>query len=387
MIQRAKRLEGIEEYYFSKKIKELEQLRNEGKDIINLGIGSPDLPPAPAVIKALEESTEEPNNHGYQAYRGLPALREKISQWYAQYYQVKLDPTSEILPLTGSKEGIMHICMTYLEAGDAVLIPDPGYPTYAACAKISGATVITYDLKEERDWQPDLEKIARENDLNKVKIMWVNYPHMPSGKKAHPTLFKRLSQFGKQHNILIVNDNPYSFTLNDQQESLLNEGLEEHLLELNSLSKSHNMAGWRIGMLIGYRKHIDNVLKFKSNMDSGIFKGLQEAAIAALSLEKDWFEQLDSYYAKRQKIAFEILKHLKCHYSEEQVGMFVWGKCPTSYSNAEELSDKILDQASVFITPGFIFGENGKSYIRISLCTNEQKLTEALKRIKEIKDL
>lgn len=388
MISIANRLSGIGEYYFSQKLREIDQLNQQGKQIINLGIGSPDLPPHPSVIQVLQEEAAKPNVHAYQSYKGSPVLRNAFAAWYEQWYGVSLDADTEILPLIGSKEGIMHICMTYLDEGDIALVPNPGYPTYRSAVKLAGGTCIDYSLEEATSWQPDfqaLDAIVKAHP-RKVKLMWVNYPHMPTGQKAGESLLQSLVDFGKRNDILICHDNPYSFILNESPKSLLGiPGAKEVVIELNSLSKSHNMAGWRVGVIAGAAERINEILRFKSNMDSGMFLPLQLAAAKALSLGKDWFDSVNEQYRKRQVKAFAILDYLKCSYAKDQAGMFVWGKIPALYKDAYELSDKILYGANVFITPGGIFGKNGDAYIRISLCSTEDKLAESLKRIQSLK--
>ena len=381
-IQPASRIQAVEEYYFSKKLKQIAQMRNEGIPVINLGIGSPDLAPSQATIEALTHSASNPNNHAYQSYQGIPALREAFAQFYAKHFRVKVDPQTEILPLIGSKEGIMHLAMAYLEAGDETLIPNPGYPTYAAACKLAGARIREYELSEENNWLPDLKKLEEE-DLSKVKIMWVNYPHMPTGALAPESFFVELKSFAERNQILIVNDNPYSFILNENPLSILSiEGMEEVAVELNSLSKSHNMAGWRIGALLGKAEFINPALKFKSNMDSGMFLPLQEAAVEALKADEAWFKQQNEIYRKRQSKVFELLDLLDCTYDPQQIGMFVWAKIPNEYSSGYALSDKILDENAVFITPGGIFGSQGDNYIRVSLCAKEEVFQTAIDRIK-----
>lgn len=381
-IEVAKRLQHTEEYYFSKKLREIDELNKKGFKVINLGIGSPDLPPHPSVIETLNHYASLLNTHAYQNYKGIPALRTAIAQWYEKFYTVTLNPETEILPLIGSKEGIMHICMTYLQAGDEALIPNPGYPTYTSAVRLTGAKGIPYTLKAENGWIPDLEELA-EQDLSKVKMMWINYPHMPTGTKANINFFERLIAFGKKHQILICHDNPYSFILTEHPTSLLTvEGAKEVALELNSLSKSSNMAGWRVGMLLGAADRISEILRFKSNMDSGMFLPLQMAAVKALSLDKDWYNELNTIYTDRRTKVHQLLDLLDCQYEAAQVGMFVWAKVPESYANGYELSDQILQQAAVFITPGGIFGDAGDGYVRISLCTSENVLQEAVDRIK-----
>lgn len=377
----AKRLEGINEYYFSQKLREIDSLNKEGKNIINLGIGSPDLPPHPDVIRTLQEEAAKPTVHGYQGYKGIPALRQAFAAWYKQWYQVTLNPDTEVLPLLGSKEGIMHICMTYLNEGDEALIPDPGYPTYGSAVKLAGGKPVNYLLKEEKNWYPDLEELAAK-DLSKVKLMFVNYPHMPTGQQVGTGLFEELVHFAKEHHILLVHDNPYSFILNDNPVSLMTvPGAKEVALELNSLSKSHNMAGWRVGMLCGSKERIEEVLRFKSNMDSGMFMPLQLAAAKALSLGADWYSHINSIYAERRTKVYQILDLLNCRYELTQVGLFVWAKIPDHYEDAYTLSDEILYGANVFLTPGGIFGSQGNRYIRISLCGDLSRFEQAITRI------
>ncbi len=384
----AKRLEGIGEYYFSQKLREIDELNKQGKNIINLGIGSPDMPPHPDVIKVLQEESAKPNVHAYQNYKGSPVLRKAIADWYKKWYGVELNPDTEILPLIGSKEGIMHICMTYFESGVGVLVPNPGYPTYSAAIKLSGATPVYYELKEENNYFPDftqLEKLIQENSKsNPVKAIFVNYPQMPTGQMPTKKMFEELVAFAKANNILIIHDNPYSFILNDSPMSLLSiDGAKDVVIELNSLSKSQNMAGWRVGMLVSTKQRVDEVLRFKSNMDSGMFLPVQLAAAKALSLGKDWYDSVNAVYKKRREKVFELLDLLKCDYSKQQVGMFVWAKISSEYKNGFELSDDVLYNANVFITPGGIFGSAGENYVRVSLCTTEEKFLESIKRIKE----
>jgi len=377
----AKRLEGISEYYFSQKLREIESLNKEGKNIINLGIGSPDLPPHPDVIKTLQEEAGKPGVNGYQGYKGIPALRQAFADWYQQWYRVTLNPDTEILPLIGSKEGIVHICMTYLDEGDEALIPDPGYPTYGSAVKLAGGKPVSYLLQEANNWYPDLEALAA-TDLSKVKLMFVNYPHMPTGQRVAPGLFENLVRFAKENDILLVHDNPYSFILNDNPLSLLEvPGAKEVVLELNSLSKSHNMAGWRIGALCGSKERIEEVLRFKSNMDSGMFMPLQLAAAKALSLGADWYAHINSIYAQRRDKVYEILDMLDCTYERTQVGLFIWAKIPDQYKDGYALSDEILYGANVFLTPGGIFGSQGNRYIRISLCGDVSRFEQAIDRI------
>jgi LL-diaminopimelate aminotransferase len=377
----AKRLESIHEYYFSQKLREIEELNKQGAKVINLGIGSPDLAPHADVIHSLQEESNKSNVHGYQGYKGIPVFREAIANWYQRWYNVTLNPNTEVLPLIGSKEGILHICMTYLNEGEEALIPNPGYPTYRSAVQLAGGKVREYELKEELNWMPDFSTLELQ-DLTNVKLMWVNYPHMPTGQLPTEELFEQLITFGKKHNILICHDNPYSFILNDEPMSLLKvEGAKEVALELNSLSKSHNMAGWRIGMLCGAKERVEEVLRFKSNMDSGMFFPLQVAAAKALGLGKDWHDELNAVYTERREKVFSLLDTLKCSYAKNQVGLFVWARVPSAYKTGFELSDKILQQAKVFITPGGIFGSAGDSYIRVSLCSTVGLFEEAISRI------
>ncbi len=383
-IEPSNRSKLIQEYYFSKKLKEVDDLRKKGADIINLGIGSPDLPPSNATLEELNSSSYISGNHGYQSYYGIPELRKAFSSWYRNYFNVELNPENEILPLIGSKEGIMHITMAYLNPGDKVLIPNPGYPTYTSVTKLVGGEVIYYELNEENSWYPDFEKIE-EIDLSSVKIMWVNYPHMPTGQKGTRKLFARLVEFGHKHNILIVNDNPYSFILNEDYLSILSaDGAKDIALELNSLSKSHNMPGWRVGMVAGKSEFISNIIKVKSNMDSGMFKPLQLAATKALSCDNNWYDSVNEVYKRRRVLAESILNKLNCSFDSKQSGLFMWGKVPSIYSSGEELADLMLYNANVFVTPGKVFGTAGDNYIRISLCADEEKLKQTLKRIEEI---
>jgi LL-diaminopimelate aminotransferase len=380
----AKRLEGIGEYYFSQKLREIDALNAAGKNVISLGIGSPDLPPHPEVIKVLQEESAKPTTHAYQSYKGSPVLRNAIAGWYKKWYSVNLNADTEILPLIGSKEGIMHICMTYLNEGDFVLIPNPGYPTYKSAATIAGGKCMEYNLTEENNWLPDFNEIENNLYVNRVKLMFVNYPHMPTGQLASSSMFNQLIIFAKKYNILIVHDNPYSFILNDEPVSLLSlEGAKDCVIELNSLSKSHNMAGWRIGMLCGAKEKIDEVLRFKSNMDSGMFLPLQLAAAKALTLEKDWHDSINIIYKARREKVFELLDLLQCTYSKNQAGMFVWAAIPANYKDGYELSDKVLYGSNVFITPGGIFGSAGNKYVRVSLCCKEENIDAAIRRIKE----
>lgn len=382
-IEVAKRLQHTEEYYFSKKLREIDALNQAGAQVINLGIGSPDLPPHPSVVETLVEYASKPDTHAYQSYRGVPPLRQAIAGWYNRFYGVTLDPDTQILPLIGSKEGIVHICMTYLQEGDSVLVPNPGYPTYASAVRLSGATVIPYTLSEENGWIPDLEQIAQQ-DLSRVKMMWINYPHMPTGAPATTAFFEQAVDFARKHNILLCHDNPYSFILNNQPASLMaTAGAMEVAIELNSLSKSANMAGWRMGMMVASPTRINEILRFKSNMDSGMFLPTQMAAATALNLGHEWYDALNKTYQSRRAYVFNILNQLGCTYNDDQVGMFVWARVPDRYRDGYELSDEILDRARVFITPGGIFGDAGNAYIRISLCAPAERYEEALQRIEK----
>lgn len=383
MIQTAKRIQAVEEYYFSKKLVEVRSLDSPEHRVINLGIGSPDMAPLSAAINALVESANNPANHGYQNYKGIPQLRKAIADFYKRTYNVSLDSESMILPLMGSKEGIMHISMAFVNEGEEVLIPDPGYPTYSSVANLVGGKIKTYALKEELKWGIDIEALKK-SDLSNVKIMWINFPHMPTGRIASREELKELVDLAKKNSFLIVNDNPYSLILNDEPMSILSiEGAEDVALELNSLSKSHNMAGWRIGWVAGKKEFIDAVLKVKSNMDSGMFLGLQHAAVEALQSSDQWFNDLNKIYVDRRTAAHKILDVLGCSYEKKQSGLFVWAKTPDNISDVEKLIDEILYGTKVFITPGFIFGEAGRRYIRISLCSPVEKMNEAADRIEK----
>jgi len=379
----ANRLNGIGEYYFSQKLREIEALNKQGAPVINLGIGSPDMAPHADVINELQLQSAKNEVHAYQNYKGATALREAISNWYERWYNVALDPASEILPLIGSKEGIMHICMTYLNEGDEALIPNPGYPTYRSAVQLAGGKVVEYELTEDHNWMPDFERL-RKLDLSKVKLMWMNYPHMPTGQLPTEELFKQLVAFGKENDILICHDNPYSFILNDSPQSILSvAGAKDTALELNSLSKSHNMAGWRVGMLCGSKERIDEVLRFKSNMDSGMFLPLQLAAVKGLTLDESWHDELNELYRHRREKVYELLDVLGCSYSKEQAGLFIWAKIPVNFNNGFALSDKVLNEAKVFITPGGIFGSAGEKHVRVSLCSSVANLQTAIQRLKE----
>ena len=385
-IQPADRLSNVSEYYFSRKLKEVAQMNAEGKNVISLGIGSPDMPPSEETINVLCEQAKRADVHGYQPTVGIPELRKAMADWYKRWYDVDLDPTTEIQPLIGSKEGILHVTLAFVNPGDQVLVPNPGYPTYTSLNKILGSEIVNYNLREDNGWQPDFEELEK-MDLSRVKMMWTNYPNMPTGANATIELYEKLVDFARRHNIVIVNDNPYSLILNKKPLSILNvPGAKECCIEFNSMSKSHNMPGWRVGMSAANATFISWILKVKSNIDSGMFRPLQLAAAAALHNEDTWHESMNiELYSKRRAVAEKIMDTLGCSYSKEQVGMFVWGKIPDSLSDVEQLTETILHKARVFITPGFIFGSNGARYIRISLCATEEKLTEALERIKSLK--
>ncbi|RAK62693.1 pyridoxal phosphate-dependent aminotransferase [Hymenobacter edaphi] len=379
----ADRLAPIQEYYFSQKLREIEALNQAGARVINLGIGSPDLPPHPSVVEALTAAALRPDAHAYQSYRGVPALRQAVADWYRRSYGVTLDPETEVLPLLGSKEGIVHVCMTFLQPGDEALIPNPGYPTYRAAVQLSGATPLDYDLTADHDWLPDLAALAR-RDLSRVKLMWLNYPHMPTGARASAPALAELVAFARQHGILLVHDNPYSFILNDEPLSLLAvPGAREVALELNSLSKSHNLAGWRVGLLAGRADLLQQVLRFKSNMDSGMFLPVQLAAAAALQLGPEWSAELNATYRARREQVFGLLDALGCSFDRAQVGLFVWARVPAADADGYALSDAVLARARVFITPGGIFGSNGNGFVRVSLCQPAAVLTEAQQRLAE----
>lgn len=382
-IKAADRVQSVQEYYFSRKLREVARLNAEGRDIISLGIGSPDRMPAPEVIETLCDSAREPGSHGYQPYVGIPELRQAMGRFYSRHYGVELDPDSEIQPLIGSKEGILHVSMAFLNPGDGVLVPDPGYPTYTSVSKLVGAEIFNYDLTAGNGWQPDFE-VLEKLPLDRIKLMWVNYPHMPTGAPASQELFCRLVDFGRRHGIVIVNDNPYSFILNDKPISILGvPGAKDVAIEMNSLSKSHNMAGWRVAMLASNPVFIQWILKVKSNIDSGQFRPVMLAAARALDAPDEWYAALNEVYKRRRHIALEIMEALGCRVDEDSTGMFLWGHIPESEVSSEEMSDRILYGSRVFVTPGFIFGVNGRRYIRISLCATEEKLAEALRRIKE----
>jgi aspartate/methionine/tyrosine aminotransferase len=379
----ADRLNSVQEYYFSKKLSEVAEMNATGLNVVSLGIGSPDLPPSEETISALSEYASKPDTHGYQPHVGIPEFRKAIAGWYKKTYNVTLDPAKEIQPLLGSKEGILHISMAFLNPGDGVLVPNPGYPTYSSVSKLVGANIINYDLDENKNWQPDFDALEK-MDLSNVKLMWINYPNMPTGANATPELFEKIVAFGKKHNIVIAHDNPYSLILNEKPLSIFQvEGAKDICIELNSMSKSHNMPGWRIGMVASNARFIQWIMKVLTNIESGIFKPMQYAAIAAFNNSPEWHKENNiKIYAERRQYAEAIMNELGCTFDKSQSGMFLWGKIPAHYKSSEELADKMLYEAKVFLTPGFIFGDKGERYIRISLCCNEKMLKEALERIK-----
>ena len=380
MIQPAKRLKTVQEYYFSKKLREVRELAAAGKPIINIGIGSPDLQPPTKVLTAIQQSFNDAVAHKYQSYQGLPELRNAIAEFYKHKFKVTAKPEDEILPLMGSKEGVMHISMAFLNEGDKVLIPNPGYPTYTSVTKLVGAEPVFYNLSDTNNWQPDFEELEK-LDLADVKIMWVNYPHMPTGTNATLKTFEKLIAFGKKHQILIVNDNPYSFILNDKPLSILQiNGAKETALELNSLSKTFKMAGWRVGMVLGNASFIESILKVKSNMDSGMFYGIQKGAVEALHLSDDWFLNQNKIYEERRNLVFQLADKLNCTYNKNSTGLFVWAKIPEG-KTAEQFADEILYQKDIFITPGTVFGSQGEGYIRFSLCVSAETIKAAINRI------
>ena len=391
-INPARRVGGVKEYYFSRKLREVAEMNAHGLDVISLGIGGPDLPPSEEVIETLCTAARNPSNHIYQSYTGIPELREAFSRWYARYYGVSLDPATELLPLIGSKEGIMHITMAFVNPGDFVLVPDPGYPTYTSVSRLAEAEIIKYTLTPDRGWMPDFEALEQLPEVRegRVKVMWLNYPNMPTGTPATRELFERAVKFGRDHGIVIVNDNPYSFILKPSGAKPLSildvEGAKDVCIEMNSLSKSHNMAGWRVAMLASNAEFISWILRVKSNIDSGQFKPVMLAAARALELGDEWYESLNSVYAARRKVAEEIMNELECRFDPSQRGLFLWGRIPDSEESSEALADRLLHERRVFITPGFIFGEQGERYIRISLCATEENLRRALERIKENKE-
>ena len=380
----ANRVGSVQEYYFSEKLKEVAEMNAAGKNVINLGVGSPDLPPSEQTIETLCEHARKANEHGYQPYVGIPELRKGFADWYKTWYNVDLDPKTEIQPLIGSKEGILHISLAFLNPGDGVLVPNPGYPTYSSVSKLVEARLIPYELKEELGWQPDFEELEK-MDLSNVKLMWTNYPNMPTGANASVELYEKLVAFGRKHGIIICNDNPYSFILNEHPLSILSiPGAKEICIEMNSMSKAHNMPGWRMAMLASNAQFVQWILKVKSNIDSGQFKPMQYAAVEALSAKKEWYDNMNRVYRSRRDLAGQIMRTLGCEYDENQVGMFLWGRIPDSAESGEAIANKVLYEANVFLTPGFIFGSRGERYIRISLCCKNETLEEALKRIENL---
>ena len=383
-VKPANRLNSVSEYYFSQKLREIAEMNAQGKNVLNLGIGNPDLPPSVETIEMLCKEAQKPDVHGYQSYVGIPELRQGFAEWYRKWYKVELNPATEIQPLIGSKEGILHITLAFVNPGDGVLVPNPGYPTYQSVSRLAEADVISYDLDEKNNWQPDFEALEKK-DLSHVKLMWVNYPNMPTGANATTELFEKLVHFGKKHNILIVNDNPYSFILNERKLSILSiDGAKDISMEMNSMSKSHNMAGWRMAMLAGNEQFVKWVLAVKSNVDSGMFRPMMIAAAQSLRNSEEWHNEMNYVYDRRRELAYKIMDLLECKYDKNQVGMFIWAKIPDTWKNAGELADKILYETNVFITPGFIFGSNGNRYIRISLCSPESMLQEVLERLKPL---
>ena len=385
MIQAAERLNLVSEYYFSRKLKEVARLNAEGKDIISLAIGSPDMPPSEQTINKLCEVAHDPSAHGYQPTMGTPELRKAMAGFYKRWYNVDLDPAKEVLPLIGSKEGILHVTLAFVNPGNGVLVPNPGYPTYTSLSKILGARIVNYNLREDNGWQPDFDELEQ-MDLSGVKLMWTNYPNMPTGGRAHRETYERLVLFAQEHNIVVVNDNPYSFILNEHPLSLLQvPGAKDCCIEFNSMSKSHNMPGWRVGLCATNATFISWILKVQSNIESGTFRGIQLAAAEAYQNSDEWHRQFNiDTYARRRHYAEEIMRVLGCTFDPQQVGMFLWGRIPDIYNNVEDLTERVLHEARVFITPGFIFGSNGERYIRISLCAKEEKISEALERIRNI---
>jgi len=385
MIQPAERLTKVSEYYFSRKLKEVAQMNAEGKDVISLAIGSPDMPPSEQTVNKLCEVAHDPSAHGYQPTMGTPELRQAMAGFYKRWYGVSLDPAKEVLPLIGSKEGILHVTLAFVNPGDEVLVPNPGYPTYTSLSKILGAKVVNYNLKSENGWQPDFDELEG-MDLSRVKLMWTNYPNMPTGAPARMDTYERLVSFARRHDIVVVNDNPYSFILNDKPLSLLQvPGAKDCCIEFNSMSKSHNMPGWRVGLCATNAEFISWILKVQSNIESGTFRGIQLAAAEAYNNSAEWHREYNiETYARRRRLAEQIMLALGCTYDEQQVGMFLWGRIPDKYNHVEELTERVLHEARVFITPGFIFGSNGERYIRISLCAKEDKIREALHRIQTL---
>lgn len=385
-IKPAERLACVSEYYFSRKLKEVAQMNAEGKDVISLGIGSPDMPPSQETIDTLCRAAQDPDGHGYQLHVGIPELRQGFASWYRQWYGVELNPKSEIQPLIGSKEGILHITLAFVNPGEQVLVPNPGYPTYTSLSRLLGAEVVHYNLDEKKGWMPDFDELEQ-MDLSRVRLMWTNYPNMPTGANATMETYERLVDFARRKGIVVVNDNPYSFILNDRPISILSvPGAKECCIELNSMSKAHNMPGWRLGMIASNAQFIQWILKVMSNIESGIFRAMQLAAATALEAGPEWYEGNNRNYRNRRRLAGEIMHTLGCTYDEKQVGMFLWGRIPDTCRDVEELTEQVLHEARVFITPGFIFGSNGARYIRISLCCKDAKLEEALRRIKKMKN-
>lgn len=380
----AKRVSEIQEYYFSRRLREVAQLNAQGADIISLGIGGPDRPPHSSVISTLADEAAKPGNHSYQPYVGIPQLRQAMADWYNRWYGVTINPDTEIQPLIGSKEGILHVSLAFLNPGDGVLVPNPGYPTYTSVSRLAQAEIFNYDLTEEGGWMPDFDALER-LPLDRIKLMWINYPHMPTGTPASLELFEKIVAFGKKHNIVIAHDNPYSFILNEKPLSLLQvDGARDIAIEMNSMSKSHNMAGWRVGMLASNPTFINWILKVKSNIDSGQFKPLMLAAVKGLEVDKDWYDEVNATYASRRKVAEEIMSALNCTFDPRQKGLFLWGRIPDNEASSESLADRVLYEGRVFITPGFIFGSNGDRYIRISLCATEDNMRKALDRINKM---
>lgn len=380
----AKRVSEIQEYYFSRRLREVAQLNAQGADIISLGIGGPDRPPHSSVISTLADEAAKPGNHSYQPYVGIPQLRQAMADWYNRWYGVTINPDTEIQPLIGSKEGILHVSLAFLNPGDGVLVPNPGYPTYTSVSRLAQAEIFNYDLTEEGGWMPDFDALER-LPLDRIKLMWINYPHMPTGTPASLELFEKIVAFGKKHNIVIAHDNPYSFILNEKPLSLLQvDGARDIAIEMNSMSKSHNMAGWRVGMLASNPTFINWILKVKSNIDSGQFKPLMLAAVKGLEVDKDWYDEVNATYASRRKVAEEIMSTLNCTFDPRQKGLFLWGRIPDNEASSESLADRVLYEGRVFITPGFIFGSNGDRYIRISLCATEENMRKALDRINKM---
>lgn len=385
-IRPSQRVENIKEYYFSTKLKEVAAMKAAGHDVISLGIGGPDQPPHKDVIDTMTAALQQPGNHGYQPHVGVPELRQAFADWYKKWYGVDLDPKSEIQPLIGSKEAVTHISLAFLNPGDGVLVPNPGYPTYSSISKLVGAEIFNYDLTEDGGWQPDFEALEK-LPLDRIKLMWMNYPHMPTGAAARMETFEKAIAFGKKHGIVIVNDNPYSFILNDRPLSILQvPGAKEIAIEMNSLSKSHNMPGWRVGMAASNPTFISWILKVKSNIDSGQFKPLMLAAAKALEADKSWYDQVNALYGSRRKVAKEIMTALGCSFDPTQRGLFLWGRINDPQLTSEALADRLLSEAKVFLTPGFIFGSNGNRYIRISLCATEERMKEALQRIRALEN-